>query len=1018
MFINRLLAPKWKHKNPRVRKQALLSLNAGLDESQKIFVDVINNDVEINLRRFAISRLNNIDCVLVLRKGDLENLLIEDLTKRLCELLAGACGSSDHSLDSNYYMEKLDEIGEMCFVDYVAHHGKSVELRKLALAKIKNESVLAEIAVTDDDDAIRSAALDCVTSPAALERVVKNARRKDKNIYLIAQQKLAAWQRQKVEFIERQKKTQRISADIVELVRLCTHSQQWLKNESRLLDLFQSWDESRKHQQNDAELSAKVEQANVQFQQGLIEQKKREEIEVREEQAFAPVFNKMQEICESMRHKIEELRQQAEPSEENIADVILFAKHMDTEWQQLKQQYHNKGNPGCSAKAAFLEYSAEYEGLVGDFSLCVKDANTLGEYIAELNKLTMLAGELLKKTEPIAVNELGGLQQQYQAIKTPCKMTLPGGLQRRFEGLLKELSSVQQQQISLQKTRIEEITTLTAQLEDAIEQGKTKYALNLANRGKKLFKALSAMDSRTLQKQGVISSFQKSIHRMNELTDWRQWSSQPVKRQLCEVMEQLAMDIKAQQENEGYDYSAAVQQIKQARQEWRGISSGAPDTDKLLWERFDQVCNNAYAFCQQYFDRQAMDRQLNYEKREKVCQDLEQYYQKISQQSRENIDWRALGKILQAARQEWQQLGVVNRSEKDKINGRFKHILTQIEAISRDQKQHNSDEKQIVIKRAKTVQVLLSDGKISVQEAVESIKELQGKWKKIGAARKDKQLWEAFREICNHVFSLRQAELDIIRQTRQEDDIKRETICKELECLAQLKGDALKQARSVMLSLKNDWHALAGLKKQHPQERRFQRACDAYEEQEKMRVSEALINAQQMINQNAKACWQLEKTFFECLEGRCEMGALTALVDKTQQQWGSSHVRSLVDKAISTRLDTVIGWVEKLQHQDKASIINAIKLQEIDVIQKKELLCLEVEILANVDSPPEMQQARMEYQVSQLANKMRQKEDVKLDEALERLLVSWHQAGILSTAANDVIENRFYAAVRVIDKNY
>jgi len=1023
MFISRLFTPKWKHKNPQVRKQALLSLDTKQEESQAILTEVANKDAEIYLRRFAISKLNDIDCVQAMRNSDIEYLLIEDLTKRLCELLTGQCGPNGDAANDGYLCNKLEEIGEARVVDYVARHGASVSLRTFALAKIENESILADIAATDNDEQVRVEALARVTSSAALERIVKTVRRKDKAIYSAAQQKLKALQDQQQALVIQKKARQRIGADIVALVNLCEHSQQWLKNESRLLDLFQSWDKSATHLDNgltdtDSALVASVAQAKEQFQQGLAEQKEREAMIARKEQVFTPVFEQMQRICDSLLSKTKILQQDVDPDEERLVEANRFIDSTKTQWQQLQRQYHDSVTAGASATDRFKAYNDQYETLIEALSLCIKEANTLGKYVAELNKLTITAGEWLKKAKPISDQELDTLQQQYRAVKAPDTMTPPGGLQQRFEELLSELSAVQQQQVSRQKRRVDDIKTLTTQLEEAITKGKTKYAMKLLNRGKKLFRELSDRDTRILQKQGVTGSFHSAELKIKELSDWRQWSSSPVKERMCESVEQLAEEILANGDMINYDYSAAVQQIKLAREEWRRICSGEGDSDARIWERFDQACNRAYEPCQQHFDKQAVERQLNYEKREKFCDDLASYYQKISTQP-EAVDWKALSKILQVARQEWRQLGAVNRNDKDKINQRFGRIVEQIDGVSREHKVQNYDEKQVLIKRAKTALTSLDDGQALLSEAIELIKDLQRKWKQIGAAKQDKQLWDEFRAACDAIFSRRQAEMEGIKEAREAENAKREMVCEEIERITQLTGEEFRQTRQAVQTLKSDWDGMAELKKQHALERRFRRACDAYHTQEKRVRNEILAQVKRAINQNVKTCYQMERGLFTFLAGQSDLASLTTLAEKSQQEWCSDHHKSVVvDKAVNARFSHVASWVEKLQREDKALVLSEIKSLEAGIVQEKELLCLEVEILANTESPPDKKQARMEYQVSQLASKMQQVELLSPEEELERLLVRWHQAGVLATPLNDVFESRFFSALQAIDKEY
>jgi hypothetical protein len=87
-------------------------------------------------------------------------------------------------------------------------------------------------------------------------------------------------------------------------------------------------------------------------------------------------------------------------------------------------------------------------------------------------------------------------------------------------------------------------------------------------------------------------------------------------------------------------------------------------------------------------------------------------------------------------------------------------------------------------------------------------------------------------------------------------------------------------------------------------------------------------------------------------------------------------------------------------------------------IEDKELLCITMEIFANQESPQGSKQKRMEVQVAQLANKMKQSESIDTEKEIQRLLSRWHSTGFLYPSESQEFEQRFYSALESLDKDY
>jgi len=82
-------------------------------------------------------------------------------------------------------------------------------------------------------------------------------------------------------------------------------------------------------------------------------------------------------------------------------------------------------------------------------------------------------------------------------------------------------------------------------------------------------------------------------------------------------------------------------------------------------------------------------------------------------------------------------------------------------------------------------------------------------------------------------------------------------------------------------------------------------------------------------------------------------------------------------------------------------------------LEKRLELCLQVEIAAGIDSPAEFTQARMQFQVSRLADAVHHKneETRSRHDQLRELQMKWYQAGPAPMEAQGSLEARFERAI-------
>ncbi|KPJ90922.1 MAG: hypothetical protein AMJ53_12670 [Gammaproteobacteria bacterium SG8_11] len=1024
MFIQKLFSPKWKHKNPSIRKEALEALNPGKEDSQKIFAEVVKVDSDITIRRMVVGRLRDIELLLYLQQT--QDQLADSAGKRIRQLVAG---TASFAIDYPSRKQCLEKIADQETVEYVAREAKEAELRSLAVDKIQRQSLLGDLAIDDEDQEVRLKALEKINQVSTLERVFKNSRLKDKQVSALAKERLDALTAE----IERpkllKKQAKQCCLDLESLVQRCSKSGQWISAKPRFDTLQGQWQSTKDQWQDafgnwDQELSKKFSDFSEQFEQRY-ELKQQEEAQKRAlEEKAEPFKAQKRKICEALEQKLSQMialsAAQERPPEQDLQELQNFLASNYQLWQDAQQALSHEDTSGTEHE----NIDQQFYRLRTELNDFQNDLQTLLRYQTKLSELIEKTTALLAQEDHIDPAAVSALQKTYSKLAAPKRFSIDDSLNAKLSENLQGLSHRLQEQEKQKQANIKEFTELASELSNALQAGKTKHGVNLANRGKKLLGMIPQNERRILQKNKSIKQFNEALKQLNELQSWRQWSNAPVKEQLCQQMQQLAEQVLDNQENPEFDFQDAAQRIKEARTEWKKITAAEPNSSNELWEAFDAACTKAYEPCQKYFDQQAEVRGQNLQRREAACASLEEYLEVLSHKPTDLIDWKALEKIVNVAQEEWRDLGAVERNDRAAINKRFRNVINALRKLHLDQKIRNKEEKEVLIKRAEGIVKQLEEDKMSLRDAIEAIKQLQVEWKEVGVAKGDGALWQQFRSGCDKVFERREQETAAVRQERQSIIDSRAEICESIENLTKLEGDALKAAQKDFDELKQQWSALPALKppaqkssqsKPQPLEKRFKDACRAFETQNQQRIKAEISQRIQTQQQQALLCREGEKLLFRCLQQ--QIAASQALQDlaQLQVQWQQLPEYShSVSKALRQRFDNIDGLLQKISESGPEPVTQHIQEQQTARIAEKQLLCLQMEVLANIESPSEAQQARMEYQVSQLAEKMKQDTSANTTNEIEELQGKWHLSGVVDEAAHEVLENRFDRAYEAL----
>jgi len=613
--------------------------------------------------------------------------------------------------------------------------------------------------------------------------------------------------------------------------------------------------------------------------------------------------------------------------------------------QTLDQQWRDSQADHKADADALRQYANQYQQALA-ITAC------LTQYQAQQEKLSQwLNAKLPDDMKGLSRTIKAGRDWQKQ-LQWPLDHSQPdwvGRIQERHNAASAALAELESQQ----KSRIDTLDQQIARLESLLQDGHLKDAGKLFGQ---LSHNLRQVDSKLVQTQ------QRQVRslgaRLGEMRDWQGFVTIPKKEALCEAMEAL---IDADMEAD-----VLADRIQVLQDEWKTLNSSQPDRE--LWQRFQTAGDKAFEPCRAYFATIAEQRQQNIEQRNQLIEELTHYEAAFNWQQ---ADWKVVQQTLDAARAAFRSYSPVDRATHKDTQQRFHAICDRIYAHMKAEFDHNLDQKRTLIQQAED-QIDVED----LSEAIEAIKQLQQQWKDVGLTPRnaDQKLWKQFRNHCDAVFNrLEQERAD--RKARIDGVVQQaEALLAEAEALVQLTevppgdnqatGGQSNDNKQQLAALEQGFNELELPKSAHQRIRKgFARVNDQITNQHKEQQAAA-----------ERARWQ-------------------GLIDRLQ--------------ALST------GNTEQWQAADKLPSGYAVDAFEQAWEQRSETaadsqdatdLCIQMEILAGIDSPATDKTRRMELQVQRLAQGLGQSTDP--DTERQQLVNNW-----LTLQASAIQSQRFNQAV-------
>lgn len=933
-------------------------------KDQDDLIRIVRGDPEAAVRREACRQIKCLPELRNLASSDADAGVRDIALAHYRRLL---CGQED---DGPALSERLDEIAvleDQRILEHLAVDAREAETRRAAVAKVANPDVLANCAVNDAMAANRSAAVGLLDDRQALDRVVKNIGKKDKRVYRAARQKLK-------EIVEREALPERIRTkceELCEKVERLGRFGHWVQDRAMLDLLDRQWAEIEPEAGEDRK--ARYQELRDRFLTAYEAYRSENAAQIAAEEA-------REDLRAERRTLLEELQSITTLNDE--AKIARGLEQIALRWEGL-ESLPEKEQASLERKFAACRDKA-----------CVRleELAAIGKRNLRMRELLGKAGTMLERGKPLDRRQVRGLMDEAKSLvdaKGADKAVAAGFAQasEALEERLRKQKKHAEQRLTLLPEKLDELT-------GAVDKGSLKEAEPLYQSVAASIELIELSGLPRKSYAEAVAHLKSLSPRVRDLQKWRRWGADQTRLALCATMEELvSTDISLE---------AMALRLRDLQMEWKGLDKGGSPVNHPLWERFHSASERVYERCKPHLDRQAAEREASRKQREQLCRELEEF---LDQVDWERMDWKKAARAEREMRQAWSAAGPMEGRHRKELDKRFRAALKRLDGHLAAERSRNQAFKRELIAR---VEALVGEPELG--RAIEETKRLQREWHtSVPARQKDEnRLWQRFRAACDAVFARREAQQEAHATELTENLKRRQDLCVEAENLASSEAgaDALASALRELSTRWRDSEALpvprqaqAGLS------RRWREAHSTVERRRHERLEEQRREDLDLLAEQAALCERLERA----LETQFSQESAPAGAEADWQALPKQHNPDL-QAAIERRFNRAL---EALK--DGGDTLDAFRNDFAADGERRAELCLHLEILAQVDSPPELTQTRLQFQVTRLTERMREGEKDPL-EATSRLLQEWYLCGPAPASDAAALEERFLRARRAIEQ--
>ena len=896
------------------------------------------------VRLDALRRLVSLTHLRAILTDDDDAAVREIAFARYRSLLAGTDGAELSLADR---LAELAAVADPRLLEHLAREGKDGPVRRAAIERIASPAVLADCALHDSLTANRGAAVARLEDRQCLEQVVRQIGKKDKAVYRMAREKL---RRQ----LERDEEPRRIAArcaDLCERAERLGRLQQWTQDRALLEHLDCQW----------AEIAA---QAQSQWERRYGAARARFIAAEAAYRAANAAELAAQESRTALRAARETLIAEAAgiAALDAAASIRAARELVVAAWKDLEPLPE-----------------AEQRGLDQRFNRHLQAAETAWQALTErdrqrerLREVVARAEQVLKESKPLDLPQTRALIEQGRALAlglaADASAAAPGAA---FSALAERLEARLQGQRRHAEQRLAEIPARLDALAALVEAGELKKADPIHQ---SLQAALDLIAASGLPK-GATADLGARLRalspRLRDLQHWRRWGADQHREALCAAMEALC--------EQDLPLAAVAERLHVLKTDWQEVERAGSPANKPLWERFHQAAAAVAERVRPLLALQAAEQDSNRAAREQVCRELETFLSRIDW---ERVEWKRVLHAEREVRHAWSLIGPCEPRERRRLERRYHQAISSMDQRLEAERARNQALKRGLIERVRT----LAEHP-DLDAAINETKDLQRQWYTTVPARQrdENRLWQSFRAACDVVFERRAAQHQAQRGELAANLAAREALCDEALACAESQTADPRRLAAALSDLEQRWRDAESIPVPRPAvaalNRRWQAALERLN-QRRQTVEDAAGRAVfDLLIHRAALCEALEERLLD---------PTAAPIDPSlgDQEWTS--LPELPDR----------GQQEALNERRRAALAAATDparlaaLRDLVLVnrERRERLCLELEVAAGVESPPALAQERLRLQVSRLAERMSEGEADSLRGGAD-LLRAWYLLG-------------------------
>ncbi len=949
MILNLFKKPRWRHRDPQVR---MASIDADrLNED--VLMELVDSDPDIDVRCAACEKINAVARLTRLLK-DSDQRLSNTARIRLAALIGG---NEQIALSLEERLQLIESLEDEALLFELAQKGGEAELRESALMKLDSPQQILMIAINDPASANRVKAVSLLSDKSSLSKVIQRLGKRDKTAYRLARSRLKEINAQEAMPLMIRTRCESICSQLEHLGQLGT----WAEDHAKLKLLEQQWAELSN--EADDEWHVRFSSGREQFLKNYSSYRTINETEIRAAEEQALLLERAEVILKNLRDGAQGLG--AEALQAHIAD------HTQA-WSELA------GDDSQQLKAMEYRFSKLRKSLEKQLRQLTRLEQAGGKLATRLEHLEEISAESIpvdSKAAEKAIRETKALVEEISAAPH---------LRARLHALQQNID----ERLSAQRTRaqadLEHLPNLLTRLTETLDRGELKKAEG------QLGTIRSQID--LIKKSGLpthaIPPLEARLHELNktiqELRKWRKWGTDQHREELCAKMEGL-LEGTAEPE-------AIIDRMGKLQREWKKLDRSGSRENRSLGERFHRAVEAAHVQCQPFLEQQAETHRRNREEKKHLCDQLEAF---ISNADWENMDWKKAVKAERETRAAWRRIGPVGQKHQGALERRFRRGIKQVEARFAEERERN-----LTFRRGLIEQMQALADNPDVDASIREAKKLQQHWRTTVTANRstENRMWKAFREAADQVFERRKR-----RHQEEQDQIQIhiehcQSLCRQLSGLCQL--DNTDQLESRLQELRKQWQQSRQLDIPAKPANALESEWNQTEERVKRHLEVLQIRRHkrsvELLSTLAALCNQLEQA-----PGMDDAQKLNAV----EAAWAAAPWienpadRETMEARFVTAKDIFIGSVA-----DQQALVSTQRKNG----ERRTQICLHLEIVAEIDSPPEYAQERMAFQVSRLSEHMADgDEDPLLDADALQLERRWYLTGPAPMPQAEQLEKRF-----------